>query len=302
MVNAWLAGVTIWVWALVIVQIRDARWLRVDLLDVGHGDSLVVRTPDRHTLLVDAGSPEAGRFRVVPFLRHEGITTLDGVIVTHPDGDHLGGALPLLRAIRVRRLATNGVIGDTALARHLHALVVARGIARDVVAAGMTRVVGDIGIDVLHPPPGLVPGAAADSNDNSIVLRLTRGAVSLLLTGDIEEAGLPWLLRAPDALRANVLKVPHHGSRLGEAGNAFFQAVRPEVALLSVGRVHHLPSAETLEALSRTGAVLLSTRDDGAIALRTDGDRLELRAFRRAPRWVPIQLRPEAKSRTMSAP
>jgi len=302
-VSAWLAGVTIWVWALVMAQAMDARWLRVDILDVGHGDSIVVRTPGRHTLLVDAGSSEAGRVRVVPFLRHEGITTLDGVIVTHPDEDHVGGALPLLRAIRVRRLVTNGAPTDTSSSRQVHALAVAQGVEEVVVSAGMV-IDGDRGvtIEVLHPPPGFVPGTSPQSNDNSIVLTLTKGAVKVLLTGDIEEAGLPWLLRAPDVLRATVLKVPHHGSRLGEAGHAFFEAVRPEVAVLSVGRLHHLPAVETLEALSRTGAMLLSTREDGAIALRTDGDRLELRAFRRAPRWVPIELRPEAKSRTISAP
>jgi competence protein ComEC len=296
---SWLAGVAIWVWGMVGFQAMEARWLRVDVLDVGHGDSLVVRTPRRQTLLVDAGSPEAWRFHVAPFLRHEGIATLDALIVTHPDGDHLGGALPLLRELRVRRVVTNGALGETALARGFRSLVAAQGIEHTVVVAGMTIGAGDVEITVVHPPPGLVPGVAPESNDNSVVLRLEQGGVSFLLTGDLEEAGLPWLLRSPDPLRAAVLKVPHHGSRLGEAGNAFFDAVRPDLAILSVGRVHHLPAPETLEALSDTGAILISTREEGAIALRTDGVRLDMRAFKRSSQWRPVHLRTRARTRTI---
>ena len=118
------------------------------------------------------------------------------------------------------------------------------------------------------------------SNDNSIVVKLTKGTISVLLTGDIEEAGLPRLLRERGALRATVLKVPHHGSRLGEAGERFFRAVHPSFAILSVGRLHHLPAEETVRALERNGAQIFSTRRDGAIHLRTDGTQLEMRTYR----------------------
>jgi competence protein ComEC len=135
-------------------------------------------------------------------------------------------------------------------------------------------------LEVLHPPPGLVPGAAPESNDNSVVLKVTKGSVSVLLCGDIEEAGLPWLLQAGRPLGSTVLKVPHHGSRLGTVGERFFDAVQPQIAILSVGRLHHLPTAETLHALQGTGARIYSTREDGAIHLRTDGHRLEIRTFK----------------------
>ena len=126
-------------------------------------------------------------------------------------------------------------------------------------------------IDVLHPPPEGVPGAPAESNDQSLVLRVQYGAVALLLTGDLEEAGLPDLLDSGRELRAQVLKVPHHGSRLGAAGETFFRRVAPEIALLSVGQRAHLPSPETLEALRRTNTRVYSTRACGAIRVRTDG-------------------------------
>lgn len=277
----WAAALTVWLWSLVARGAWESNWLRIDVLDVGHGDSIVVRTPHGCTFVVDGGTPEAGRFRVIPFLRFAGIGVLDAVVVTHTDADHVGGAIALLQEMAVRRLLTNGVRDDTMSARLLRRVAAARGIPEVVLASGM-RLAGEPGleIDVLHPPPGFVPGTAPESNDNSLVLKVTKGSVSVLLTADIEEAGLPWLMREGEALPSTVMKVPHHGSRLGQAGEQFFDAVRPRIAILSVGRLHHLPSAETLEALRRTGARILSTRDDGAIHLRTDGRQLEIRTFR----------------------
>ncbi len=277
----WLTGLTVWCWSAVGVHLAASRWLRVDVLDVGHGDSILVRTPAGHAILVDAGTAEAGTFKVVPFLRRAGMTHLDALILTHPDADHIGGAIPLLQHVRVRQLITNGVHDQTASARMVLQLAAAHRVPETVVASGM-RLLGDPGvtIDVLHPPRGLVPGSAPESNDNSVVLKLTKGSVSVLLCGDIEEAGLPWLLGQGAGLRSTVLKVPHHGSRLGDVGERFFQAVSPTVALLSVGRAHHLPAPETIRVLERTGARLYSTRERGAITLRTNGARLDVTTFR----------------------
>jgi competence protein ComEC len=230
---------------------------------------------------VDAGTEEAGRFRVVPFLRYADITTLDALVLTHADADHLGGAIPLLHDFRVKRLLTNGVQDDTMSALAVRHLAQLHRIEQGTLSAGM-RLGGDsdVAINVLHPPRGLVPGVDPASNDNSIVLKLTKGSVSVLLCGDIEEAGLPWLLREQEALRSTGLKIPHHGSRLGAAGERFFEAVQPQIAILSVGRLHHLPSPETVQALRQAGAQIYSTREDGAIHLRTDGRRLEVTTFR----------------------
>ena len=277
----WAGGLALWVWSASAIRALDSRWLRVDILDVGHGDSILVRTPAGQTVLVDAGSQEAGRHQVVSCLRDAGITSLDALVLTHTDEDHLGGAIPLLQQVAVKRLLTNGARDDTMSARRVRALASARGIPETVLAAGMT-LQGDPGavIEVLHPPAGLVPGTAPTSNDNSVVLRVAKGNVSLLLTGDIEEGGLPWLLRREGSLGAAVLKVPHHGSRLGRAGERLFRAVKPRLAILSVGHAHGLPAAETVQALREAGATLYSTREAGAVHLRTDGVRLEVRTFR----------------------
>ena len=285
----WGAALSVWLWSLVALRALDARWLRVDILDVGHGDCIVIRSPRGHAIIVDTGTQDAGRAQVIPFLRHAGIASVDALVLTHTDTDHLGGAIPLLSAIRVRRLLTNGVRDDTPTARRVRRLVERQAIPQTALSAGMTLRVGpEAAIEVLHPPHDLVPGTDPPSNDNSVVLRLGRGAFSVLLSGDIEEAGLAWLLRVPSGVegrqgrpqRVTALKVPHHGSRLGAVGAEWFRAVRPAVAIISIGREPHLPAPETIRDLRRVGAAIYSTRDDGAIALRTDGVRCELRAFR----------------------
>jgi competence protein ComEC len=281
MAMCWALGVVILGASSLAYRALERRWLRVDILDVGHGDSIVLRTPGGRTLLVDAGSREAGQFVVVPFLRAAGIGTVDALILTHPDEDHLGGAIPLLHAVRVRQLLTNGVRDDTMSARELRRVAAAQGIPEHVLSAGMAiSDAPDVHLDVLHPPRGLVSGVAPASNDNSVILKVTKGLVSVLLTGDIEEDGLPQLSQQGSMLRSTVLKVPHHGSRLGRAGELFFDAVHAQVAVLSVGRVHRLPARETLEALSQRGTRLYLTRDHGAVSLRTGGQHLMVRTFR----------------------
>lgn len=287
----WAAGITLWLWSLVVAHMLDSRWLSVELLDVGQGDSIVIRTPRGQHIVVDAGTRQAGQYRVVPFLRYRGATTIDALVLTHTDEDHIGGAAALVRTCRIRRLLTNGVAGATLSARRVARLAADRQIPHTVLAAGMT--IGDdpgVTITVLHPPRGLTPGVSPASNDNSIVLQLTKGSISVLLCADIEEAGLPWVTRQGAVARATALQVPHHGSRLGEAGERFFDAVQPQVAILSVGRLHHLPAPETVAALRRRGVTIYSTRTDGMIRLRTDGRRLDVRAFKHPERHANVGL------------
>lgn len=277
----WLAAANVWIWSAAARDAVPSRRLELTVLDVGHGDSLVVRTPARQTLLVDAGTAEAGRNVVVPFFHARGWTTIDALVLTHPDGDHLGGVVPVVEALRVRRLFTNGFVPDTGLSRRVLEAVRARGIPVETAAAGMQLTgAGRTEIIVLHPPLGGVPGSVLSSNDNSVVLRVARGRVGWLLCGDLETRGVPWLMRWRDRLRSAALKVPHHGSALGEEGRALLAEVRPRLAVISVGRLHQLPSAATLEQLRDAGASTVLTRDAGAVTLRTDGERMRVTTFR----------------------
>ncbi|MBI2174891.1 MAG: MBL fold metallo-hydrolase, partial [Candidatus Omnitrophica bacterium] len=280
---------------LVAAHFLQARWLYVHILDVGHGDCILIQTPQGQTFMVDAGSQEAGKRHVVPVLRTMGIRRLDALILTHSDEDHIGGAIPLGNAMRLSRLLTNGASSATMSAKTLREWVAEGKIPHQVVASGAqlrnklaNGSPSSFKLEVLHPPKGFTPGTAPEANDNSIVLRLSYGEVGFLLAGDIEEEGLRWLLEQPVELKSMVLKVPHHGSRLGAIGELFFRKVDPEIAILSVGRAHHLPSRQTLEALQATRARLFSTLHDGAVSLRTDGRCLEVKTFRGSKKWEQV--------------
>lgn len=277
----WLLGINLWLWAGALVRVRQATWLEVTALDVGHGDCLVIRTPSRQTLLIDTGSQEAGAYVVVPYLRYHGIQTVDALVLTHFDEDHLGGAIPVLQSARVRRVFTNGARPTTPTGHRVLALAREARIPQEALSAGR-RLTGAAGVDmmILHPPERGVPGTRRESNDNSVVIKLTRGGVSWLLGGDLEEAGLPWLLAWGAVLRSTILKVSHHGSALGWRGQRFAQQVRPSMAIISVGRRHGLPSAETTAALVEVGAQVTTTREAGAITIRTDGTHLFVTTFR----------------------
>ncbi|OGX16526.1 MAG: DNA internalization-related competence protein ComEC/Rec2, partial [Omnitrophica WOR_2 bacterium GWF2_63_9] len=227
----WLLGINLWLWAAAIVGFRQAKWLEVIALDVGHGDCLVIRTPTRHTLLIDVGTQEAGEYVVVPYLRYRGIQTVDALLLTHFDEDHLGGAAAVLQSARVRRVLTNGAQPTTPTGRRVLAL--ARGARIPIESlSGGHQLTGAAGLDmmILHPPMSGVPGTRRESNDNSVVIKLTRAGVSWLLGGDLEEAGLPRLLAWGAVLRSTILKVPHHGSALGWRGRQFAELVRPSLA------------------------------------------------------------------------
>ena len=282
----WLLGLNIWLWGELGARHQASRWLEVTFLDVGHGDSIVVRTPGRQTLLVDAGTAQAGQYVVAPFLRARRWHTLEALILTHPDEDHLGGSLAVLRHLRVKALLTNGFPASTPTAQQVFALADRRGIPHRRLAAG-TRLAGLAGmqIDILHPPVQGVPGTAAGSNDNSLVMRLTKGQASVLLCGDLEERGVPWLLASSQPLSSTILKVPHHGSALGSAGGAFFRTVRPRASIISVGRLHHLPDPGVLTMLEAIQSRVFLTRRDGAITVKTDGRHLRLYTSRAAKRW-----------------
>lgn len=272
----WLAAIAVTLGGAAGAQVAASRWLELTVLDVGHGDSLFIRTPRGRTLLVDAGTADAARWRVVPYLRRRGIRRVDALIVTHADEDHAGGVLAVLDAMPVGRFLTNGASDATMTLRRAGALADARRVPRGVLQEGKTVGAMDVRVEVWHPPAGFVPRAAPAENDNSIVLRVTHGAISMLLTGDLEEVGVRWWLAHHPVPPVTVLKVPHHGSALGEAGSRWLKALRPQVAVISVGRLHRLPHASMLRALEQAGARVLLTRDHGAVRIRTDGTRLRV--------------------------
>jgi competence protein ComEC len=273
--------------------LADAAWwtherlashtLRLTFLDVGQGDAAVVELPGGSVIVVDAGGFPGGDFDtgaavVSPFLLHRKILRIDALAMTHAHPDHSGGLPYVLDHHRPREFWWTGVPGEGVEWERLQ---------RALATSGSRVRVLDRGIDlpafagtaaVLHPAADAGPTSL---NNSSLTLRFGLGPTAALLTGDIEAAAERRLLLDPGALRAAVLKVPHHGSRTSSTP-AFVAAVAPRVAVVSVGadNRYRLPSAEVEPRYRAAGACVLRTDRCGAITIETDGRSLDVRTYR----------------------
>ena len=254
------------------------RSLRITVLDVGQGDAIFIACPNGRTLLVDGGirSPfyDAGARVIVPFMRAKGYRRVDTIIVTHPDLDHYGGLRAVVESVDVGVVLSSGVGSESRSYRAWREAVDRRGIPYRAVAKGDTlAALGGVRGFFLHPDPLFLSGPAkSDANEVSVVLRLSYGAFSMLLTGDIEEKGEAATVHRPSTLRSTVLKSPHHGSR-SSSGTAFLNAVDPEAVAVSAGMYNAFghPSPEVIERYRRRGAEVFRTDQGGAVMIRSDG-------------------------------
>ncbi|MBI4730000.1 MAG: ComEC/Rec2 family competence protein [Acidobacteria bacterium] len=244
------------------------RGLSLTALDIGQGDALLVRDPGGATMLLDGGPDPA---RLLARLRRAGVRRLDILALSHPDADHVDGLVPVAERYPIGIALDSGLDeeGHSAYRAAIAALA-RRGIRRVIGRAGMTLALGAATIEVLGPSEPLVAGSGSDSNNNSLVLRVTYGSDALMLTADVQEEGMEPLLARPDRLRATVLKVSHHGSRhmLPE----FYAATRAGVAVISVGpNEYGHPSRPALEALAAAGMRVYRTDLSGDVTVGVDG-------------------------------
>ncbi len=259
------------------------------MLDVGQGDALALRTRAGRWVVIDAGSVwdggDAGRSTVVPYLAHRG-GAVALFVLSHPHADHVGGAASLIGTLHPARFLDPGYVGTTPSYRAALAAAREAHIPWQRARPGDSLVVDEAVITVLAPDSAWA-SALADANLASTVLLVRVGAVRLLLTGDAEAPEEEWLLAHDrDALRADVLKVGHHGSRTSSTPD-FLAAVRPRLALVSVGahNSYGLPNAEVLAALHAGGSQLVRTDRSGTVVVRTDGMHIEVETSRGEARW-----------------
>ncbi len=257
--------------------------LTVEVFDVGQGDAVFIRTPDGQKLLVDGGPDgqviEQELGEALPFWDRK----LDMVLLTHPDSDHLSGLLSVVERYDVERVAAAPIEAETGLAAAWQDLIDEKGVPYEEVAAGGWVDLGrGASLRILGPPEQPLTGTSADTNNNSLVLKLTWGDVSFLLTGDVEAAGEAALLEDRADLRATVLMVAHHGSAYSTS-QALLDAVRPVVSVISVGADNDFghPASPTLERLDDT--IVYRTDQQGDVTFSTDGERLWVGAERDSP-------------------
>lgn len=257
------------------------------VLDVGQGDAMFIQTPDGVTALIDGGGTVSasgdpmsnpGLSVVLPYLRRVGVGAVDVVINTHPDEDHLQGLLPILSQRPVSLAVDPGQEASGPSWPQYVRIVGERDVVRWIARAGDTIRLGrDTVLEVLHPDR-LMRGTRSDTNNNSVVIKLVHGQTAALLTGDIEDEAQLELLRRGVDLRADVVKVPHHGSRWSLVP-AFYEAVGAEVAVIPVGGNNYgHPAPEVVATLADMGMRVYRTDEDGAVILTSDGTRWTVRS------------------------
>lgn len=258
---------------MLLVQVPSAH-SEVLFLDVGQGDCCLIRDSGGAAYLIDGGSSsvkDVGDRVISRVLKYYGITSLNGMILSHMDEDHVNGARWLLEQdYDVGTLYISKAICDTSMRETLIALAKKRRIPVYEMYKGADLKMNNMEIRCLHPDLDFITD---EDNEGSLVLKVCCGACSFLLTGDIEGAGEMALLQAlAEGDSVDVLKVAHHGSKYSTS-EAFLNLVRPKYAVISCGlknRYGH-PHAETLERLQQYDAKVLKTCRQGAILVRTDG-------------------------------
>ncbi|HSQ32622.1 MAG TPA: DNA internalization-related competence protein ComEC/Rec2 [Gemmatimonadaceae bacterium] len=268
------AGLLVW---LPLAPSRSGQ-LEVHVIDVGQGDAIALRTPHAHWILIDAGRAwrggDAGRATVIPYIGRRG-GRLDLFVLSHPHTDHVGGAASVLHALRPSTFVDAGFPGSADAYRV--SLDIAR---RDRVHwarahPGDTLTIDGVSLRLLAPDSAWT-ASLVDPNLASVVVQVRYGEISMLFMGDAEEPEEDWLLeRDSSALRADVLKVAHHGSRTSSS-DQFLAAVQPRLALVSVGagNSYGLPTPAVMHRLAARGAQVLRTDRLGTIVARTDGHRV----------------------------
>lgn len=246
----------------------------VDMLDVGQGDAILLRSPEGKAVLIDAGD---GRTDIVAELQGRGVSQLDLVVVTHGHSDHLGGMEDVIRAMPVGVFMDSGVPHTSQVYQSVMQAVEESGLAYAEAEAGQRIQFGqEATIEVLWPAKTKLRGTRSDLNANSVVLRLVHGENCFLFVGDAEEE-TEVRLQVRGLEQCSVIKVAHHGSNHSTT-DRYLSKLKPTIALISVGdhnRYNH-PGEECLRRLERHGVAVYRTDQSGAIRVVSTGRSLEV--------------------------
>jgi len=263
LIAAGIAVFPVFVWASALGA-GAPRGLTVRFFDIGQGDAALVQSPDGATILIDGGPDED---QVAIDLAALGVKRLDAVVATHPHADHLEGLPKVLARFPVGVVLEPGCDEPSPSYEAFLDAVADEGLPVRFPRTGDVVQVGGIRLDVLAPD-ACASGTNSDPNNDSLVFRLSYAGDSVLFTGDAEVESQQLMLDEQATLQAPVMKVPHHGgdTSLPE----FFQAVHPQVAVVSVGQPndygHPVPSV--IETIQGTGAQVFRTDQEGTVVVR----------------------------------
>lgn len=256
-------------WLLVILcgglvagyQLPDEK-LHLFFLDIGQGDSILIRTPENHKILIDGGPGNLvvrQLAEILPFFDKK----IDLMILTHPHEDHVAGLVEVLKRFEVEHVLITAVNYENTAYDELLREIDLQGIDLLTAKSSEDFVLGSVFLDVLYPFGDLTGRDFENVNNSSIVLKLYHEDLKVLMTGDLEVEGEEALIASGEDLEANILKAGHHGSRTASSAD-FLKKVGPEVVVIQCGKDNQFghPHPETLRNLYRANVESIRRTDE----------------------------------------
>lgn len=267
--------------------------LTMTFIDVGHGDSILIEFPQGKRMLIDGGGLYEDRFDIgknviAPFLWNKKIRRIDYLVLTHPDPDHLKGLNFIASHFSIGQFWDNGHRGDSDAYLKFRDILLGKNIhVLSMDEKTPAQIINEVQIFVLNPSLSTVNDGSYRGkrdpgfiNNQSLVIKLQFKNISILLAGDIGKEAEYQIIRSGHPLKADILKIPHHGSA-SSSTTAFLERVKPTYAILSVGErnIGRLPNPEVIKRYQELGSKIFRTDQHGAITLITDGEKIEIKPF-----------------------
>ncbi|MGI6286184.1 ComEC/Rec2 family competence protein [Neomoorella humiferrea] len=251
----------------------DGRELKVHFIDVGQADSILIQTPAGKAILIDGGNNDDG-IKVVNYIKSQGVKELAAVVATHPHEDHIGGLDSVIKEIPVAAVYMPNAVTTTRTFEDFINAVKASGAARIRARGGVKMDIPGLSVEFLAPNSN----SYDELNNYSAVLKIAYGNTAFLFTGDAETVSEEEMLSAGYNLKADVLKVGHHGSASSTSA-AFLKAVAPKYAVISVGKGNDYghPDPRVLERLQRAGVKIYRTDEHGTVIIVSDGRNITIK-------------------------
>ncbi|MDH7482076.1 MAG: ComEC/Rec2 family competence protein [Armatimonadota bacterium] len=256
-------------------RFRREGQLTVHFIDVGQGDCTLIRTPDGRNLLIDGGDQNAAD-KVIRYLSQQGIRRIDLLIISHPHADHIGGLPAVLDNFGISCVVDPGCEHGSPIYEMVLRKIEERRIDYRLVGKDQMPIISkDIHLDLFCTEFG--GDTDSELNNSSVVALIRYKNVGVLLTGDIQYQAEAQLLAAHRNLKADILKVAHHGSA-DSTSNEFLEVVKPAYAVISVGSENEYghPARSTLRRLNAAGVKVFRTDRDGDVIFSTDGEWIDV--------------------------